>query len=144
MEIPHPQPGLVVRYNFIWSYEKEVERENASKARPCAIVTSVDVTEGRFIVTVAPLTHSHPDPSEEAVEVPPAVKRMLGLDAEPSWIIASELNRFEWPGPDLERIHSKSASIIYGQLPRRLLLVVLNAVLRGIRSGRTKTVWRTE
>ena len=144
MERPRPQPGLVIRYNFIWSYEKEVGRQDARKARPCAIVTSVDAMEGRYIVTVAPLTHSRPDRDEEAVEVPSAVKQMLGLDTDPSWIIANELNRFEWPGPDIEKTHSRSDTISYGRLPKRLLLAVLLAMLRGIRSGSLKVVRRTE
>ena len=35
------------------------------------------------------------------MQVPPKLKRYLGLDDEPSWIYTDQLNIFVWPGPDL-------------------------------------------
>jgi hypothetical protein len=69
-------------------------------------------------VTVLPVTHRRPDRPDEAVEIPVAVKRHLGLDESPSWIIVTEGNDFVWPGYDLRP--RADGSIVYGFLPPRL------------------------
>jgi hypothetical protein len=43
------------------------------------------------------------------------VKRHLGLDDEPSWIITTEVNRFVWPGPDI-RVVEGSDTPLYGAI----------------------------
>jgi hypothetical protein len=56
-----------------------------------------------------------------AVALPAALKRHLGLDPEPSWIIVSEANQFVWPGPDLSPIsRAHPSSFAYGYLPTDL------------------------
>ena len=144
MDIPRPEPGLVIRYGFLWPREAATGNETSRKVRPCAIVTTVNVVEGKTIVTVAPVTHARPAVAEEGVEIPEAVRRMLGLDDEPGWIIPHELNRFAWPGPDVDIISSSGKSMVYGRLPRRLLLLVLNSLIRAVRSGRARVVKRAE
>jgi hypothetical protein len=48
------------------------------------------------------------------------VKRHLGLDDDPSWIVVSEGNEFLWPGYDLRKLpHSDRYD--YGFLPPRFL-----------------------
>jgi hypothetical protein len=59
------------------------------------------VLDDRAIVSVIPITHSPPRDAEDAVEMPPGLKRHLGLDDQPSWIVITELNDFVWPGVDL-------------------------------------------
>lgn len=49
-------------------------------------------TSGRTQLLVAPVTHSEPDRAGDAIEIPPSVKRHLGLDRERSWIVLTELN----------------------------------------------------
>jgi hypothetical protein len=56
------------------------------------------------MVTVAPMTHRPPSDPTRAILLPASVKRHLGLDEEASWIIADEVNRFAWPGPDLRPV----------------------------------------
>jgi hypothetical protein len=69
------------------------------------------------LVTVAPITHNpHRDP-EAAVEIPPAVKRHLGLDDQPSWIVLDDFNVFTWPGFDLRPIPGEKDRYEYGFLP---------------------------
>jgi hypothetical protein len=91
-------------------------REEGIKDRPCAIVLALRDHDDETQVLVVPVTHSPPDNSIVALELPPAVKQHLGLDAERS--ILSESNLFDWPGPDLRRIgdHDDS-SVAYGFLP---------------------------
>ena len=49
------------------------------------------------------------------LELPQAVKKHLGLDAERSWVVLSESNLFDWPGPDLRRIDDRDdGSVAYG------------------------------
>ncbi|MEN2977400.1 hypothetical protein WG924_09565 [Tistrella sp. 25B02-3] len=59
------------------------------------------------------------------MEIPPAVKRHLGLDDQPSWVIMREFNVFTWPGFDLAPIRShvgvnQPPRFHYGHLPPAL------------------------
>jgi hypothetical protein len=56
------------------------------------------------------------------VEIPRAVKRRLGLDASPSWIVTSEFNAFLWPGPDISAAltNAEYESFFHGVLPQHL------------------------
>lgn len=85
---------------------------------------------------VAPITHSRPDDVDAAVELPAAVKRRLGLDENPSWIVTGELNSFVWPGPDLRPIDDvRPARFAYGYLPKRVFDELIEKVRARARSG---------
>ena len=87
----------------------------------CAIVMVVQESEGKApVVTVIPITHSpHPNP-DAAMEIPPAIKRYLGLDDQPSWIVLDDFNVFTWPGYDLRSVPGQKDRYHYGLLPPRL------------------------
>ena len=106
MPLPAPELGLVISYAYLWSSEADEGQEEGLKDRPCALVLSAQDDGGDTVVAVVPVTHSPPRRPEEAVEIPPAVKRRLGLDEARSWIVVSEINRFVWPGPDLRPVSS--------------------------------------
>ncbi len=72
------------------------------------------------------------------------VKRQLGLDDERSWIATIEVNRFQWPGPDLVPVGRRSRSYLFGKLPMPLLRQVVAQLQANIRSGRLRVVKRTE
>jgi len=121
MALPDPVPGLVVRYSFLWSHEARAGSEDGSKDRPCAVLLATTTKEGKQIVTVLPVTHTPPADPRLAVEIPAATKARLGLDHARSWIVLTEANRFQWPGPDLMRVPGKeSDKWAYGLLPRAL------------------------
>ena len=101
MSLPEPVPGLVIRYSYLWRSEYERGQEEGNKDRPCAVILVVTDNEGNHIVTVLPITHTPPSSAASAVEIPYATKQRLGLDAERSWVILTEVNRFIWPRPDL-------------------------------------------
>ena len=122
MPLPDPVPGLVISYAYLWRDQRDQGREEGVKDRPCVVVLAVLQREGERIVTVAPITHTPPRQPGEAVEVPAATKRRLGLDDARSWIVATEVNRFPWPGPDLRPIPGKRGVFAYGTLPRQLML----------------------
>jgi hypothetical protein len=77
-------------------------------------------SHGATMVRVAPVTHSPPDNLAASVELPAAVKRHLGLDDAPSWIILDEVNEFAWPGFDLRPIPGSRDRFAYGFVPPRL------------------------
>ena len=103
--IPEPESGLVISYAYLWHSEASRGRDEGSKYRPAVVVLATqDKPDGGKAVLVAPVTHRPPDDPAMAVEIPPQTKRRLGLDADRSWIVVSEVNRFEWPGPDLRPV----------------------------------------
>jgi hypothetical protein len=117
--LPHPVPGLVIRYSYLWRAEHLKGREEGVKDRPCAIVLVTEEREGDLIVTVLPVTHSPPADSASAMEIPAETKRRLGLDSERSWIVMNEANQFVWPGPDLRpAVSGAPESVAYGLLPQ--------------------------
>lgn len=132
----------MVRYAYLWRDEALRGREEGRKDRPCVVVLSVEDQAGRTVVTVAPVTHAAPAHLDSAVEVPAATRARLGLDGERSWIIASDLNRFIWPGVDLRPIRRGASDYAYGLLPDALYRRVRDRVLALARSGRLAQTWR--
>ncbi|ESQ93592.1 hypothetical protein ABAC460_00555 [Asticcacaulis sp. AC460] len=130
MTFPIPKPGLVIRYGFLWSHEKDAGADEAAKDRPCAIVVAVPKSEDNGIdVVVAAITHASPADPADSIELPPAVCRSLGLDSERHWIRLEELNRFAWPGFDLRPIPGTTARYEYGMLPKPLYEALRQAIL---------------
>ena len=119
MALPKPQPGLVIGYSYLWHHESLQGRVEGTKDRPSAIIVAHKVAQGDIEILAVPITHSEPKNPAEAIEIPKATRRRLGLsDDGRSWIILSELNRFIWPGPDLRQIQSdQEARYDYGLLP---------------------------
>jgi hypothetical protein len=122
MAIPAPQLGLVLSYGYVWHHEHRAGQEEGIKNRPCVIVLSIQhpADGSAVLVRVAPVTHSPPDNPAAAFELPPAVKRHLGLDEERSWVILDEVNEFTWPGFDLRPVPRAPERFAYGFLPPRL------------------------
>jgi hypothetical protein len=75
------------------------------------------------------MTTRPPGRGQQAVEVPEAVRRQLGLTAERSWIIVTEWNRFAWPGYDTRPIRGREPSVSFGFLPARLFRQVRDAIV---------------
>jgi hypothetical protein len=76
--LPKPEPGLVIRYSYLWHDEHRQGREEGVKDRPCAIVAAILSTEdGTTRVLVLPITHSMPTDIHLAVEIPEDVKKRL-------------------------------------------------------------------
>jgi hypothetical protein len=92
--------------------------------------------EGGQRVTVLPVTHTPPSDPALAVEIPHPAKQRLGLDDARSWVVLSEANRFTWPGPHLAMANrGDPASVIYGELPRKLLLQIRDCFIAAIEAG---------
>jgi hypothetical protein len=109
VSLPAPEPGLVIRYSYLWHSEFLSGREDGSKDRPCVIVLTILLPEAdRPRVIVVPMTHTRPLHGDASIEMPTAVKNRLGLDHERSWLILDEHNEFDWPGSDIRRIGDPS------------------------------------
>jgi len=132
--LPEPFPGLVIHYEYLWRHEHLRGLEDGAKRRPCAVVLVVSDRDGRRQVLVAPITHRRPEPPAEGILIPPRVKAQLGLDAEPSWVIVTDLNAFEWPGADLYRVPG-GGGLAYGELPQSLLAAIVEAIREARRRG---------
>ncbi|MGF7146465.1 hypothetical protein FHS96_000074 [Sphingomonas zeicaulis] len=144
MPLPEPVAGLVIRYAFLWSHEAKAGSEEGSKDRPCAVLLATTTRGGRKIVTLLPVTHTPPADERLAVEIPAATKSRLGLDDARPWIVLTEANRFEWPGPDLRPISGDTdAGIAYGLLPARLYDQVRTKWLAAYDAGKAGQIKRT-
>lgn len=112
MGFPQPEAGLVISYSYLWSDEAKAGHVEGRKNRPCAIVLVVQQSEGKApVVTVVPITHSPHSTPDATIEIPPAIKRHLGLDDQPSWIVLDDFNVFTWPGFDLRPSRRPNGSI---------------------------------
>ena len=127
MGIPSPEPGLVLNYAYLWHDEHRAGQEEGRKDRPSVIVFCVTrESDDATIVTVLPITHSAPIDPKSAIEIPPPVKKHLGLDDARSWIVIDEGNEFVWPGYDLRKA-PKTDQYEFGFLPPRFFNKVLAA-----------------
>ncbi len=148
MALPDPKPGLVIRYAFLWCKEAAKGREEGSKDRPCAVVVTTRKDGDRIQIVVAPITHTDPGQASLAVEIPTATKQRLGLDDERSWIVTSELNVFEWPGPDIRPIprqeRSEAQRFAYGYLGPKTLQAMIDGILAQRQRGSLSRVNRDD
>jgi hypothetical protein len=140
--LPAPAPGLVIGYSYLWHDERAAGAEEGRKDRPCAIVLVATDDEGDTVVYVVPVTHS-PLQDAHAVAIPTSVKRRLGLDDTPSWIVTSELNQFVWPGYDLRPIARDRPDVFaWGFLPIELFTAVKRGIAANRAAGRLDAVRR--
>lgn len=145
MDIPKPIPGLVIRYSYLWHWEYLKGRDEGQKDRPCAIIAGYRKDEsGNLRVVVLPITHTAPSALMPALEIPKKVKQMLKLDNDRSWVILTEWNEFNWPGPDVRRLPNKgNDSIAYGVLPPDLFYEIAQAFKTSVIAKRAKPVPRS-
>ena len=127
MSLPPPEPGLVIRYSYLWHHEHLRKLEEGRKDRPAVIMLVLANHDADSSVTVLPITHSEPA-AGTGIEIPTAVKKHLCLDDLRSWVIVSEGNRFVWPGFDLRK-SEHSGEIHYGFLPPKFFNQIRDAVV---------------
>ena len=58
MSLPEPEPGLVIRYSYLWRREQRKGREEGAKDRSCAIVLTAEDHDGEKLVVVLPFGRS--------------------------------------------------------------------------------------
>lgn len=141
MAIPEPSPGLVVRYDYLWSREAAAGRTQG-KDRPSRLIAASDnETKPRFVVLL-PVTHSPPIGDTVAIEIPAKVRQSIGLDDEPSWVVVSEYNVDEWPNAGLSPIPGRPDVFAYGFIPPGLFAAIKARLLELARESKSAAVNR--
>jgi hypothetical protein len=139
--LPEPKPGLVVRYDYLWTHEAAAGRDQG-KDRPTCIVAATDTLARPRYVVVLPITHTPPAGDIVGVEIPPRVKQALGLDDGPSWVIVSEHNIDEWPNGGLSPVPGRRGAFAYGFIPPGLFREIKARFLELARQKKTEAVRR--
>jgi hypothetical protein len=129
LDLALPKPGEVINYSYLWEYEYKDGRDEGVKDRPVAVVLVTQSDDGFDQVHVVPMTTRPPTRGQQAVEVPQAVRRQLGLSGERSWVIVTEWNRFTWPGYDIRPVRGREPSISHGFLPSGLFRQIRDALI---------------
>ena len=116
-----PEPGLVIRYDFLWKDEARTGREEG-KDRPCAVVLATRPQNGQREVVLCLITHTPPRTGETAVEIPYKVARYLKLDSDRMWIKTHEVNRLQWEEGQIPHGVSRARpdAWAFGMLPKAL------------------------
>jgi hypothetical protein len=89
-----------------------------------------------------PITHSPPTGATVGIEIPAKVKKAIGLDDAPSWVIVSEYNIDEWPNAGLSQIPGRPGVFSYGLLPPSLFEKVRARFAELAREKRAESVKR--
>jgi hypothetical protein len=141
-----PVPGSVIHYAYLWSAEHDRGQLEGNKDRPAVVIAVAVVAEdGDTTVMTLAISHTSPATPADAVELPAAVKRQLGLDEVPSWIVTTEANSFRWPGPDIRPVPNREPpSPIYGRIANALLQRIVQSFLDNRRRNRARIVHRTQ
>jgi hypothetical protein len=140
-----PQPTDVLSYVYLWAREAEAGRDEGSKERPVVVVLATRQQPQGVEVLVVPVTTQAPRAGTVAVEIPERVRAHLGLGESRSWIIADELNRFTWPGPDIRPVRGAGElSPFHGKIPGRLYEQLRAKLAEVATTGRLKVTKRTE
>lgn len=138
MALPEPKPGLVFRYDYLWLREAQTGLDQG-KERPACLVAAIDSPGRPRFVVILPITHSRPTGDTVGIEIPPSVRRHLGLDDADSWIIVSEHNVDEWPNGGIAPLPGRQNVFSYGFLPPRLFEKVRERFLELAEAGRAGT-----
>lgn len=141
MALPEPKPGLVIRYDYLWSHEAAASRDQG-KERPACLVAASDSSLRPKFVVILPITHAPPDDDTVGIEIPAKVKQALGLDEAPSWVIVSEYNVDEWPNGGLAPLPGRPDVFSYGFIPPRLFVKVKEKFLELSGQGQSSGVRR--
>lgn len=141
MAIPEAKPGLVIRYDYLWSHEASAGRDQGKDRPACLVAASDSSVRPRFVV-ILPITHSPPDEGTVGIEIPARVLQALGLDDAPSWVIVSEYNVDEWPNGGLAPLPGRPGVFSYGFIPPRLFAQVREKFLELSEQRRSSGVRR--
>ena len=114
MPLPEPKPGLVIRYDCLWTCEAGRDQ---GKERPACLVAAMDTTASPRFVVILPITYVRPNKDTVGVEIPAKVRQALGLDEAPSRVIVSEHNVDEWPNSGLASVPGRPGVFSYGFIP---------------------------
>ncbi len=142
MSAPRPKPGLVVRYEYLWSNQADRGQVEGVKNRPCFVLSVISKNpdlQGQ--VLICPITHTPPERGQPSIEVPAKLQRHLGLnEGERSWVRLSECN-IEPNWPNGLRTTEKG-NLEYGMTPPNFYAKVRDGFTNELRRKKVRTVRR--
>lgn len=141
MALPEPRPGLVIRYDYLWSREAAEGRQQSEDRPACLVTASDSSTTPRFVV-ILPIRHSAPRGDDVGIEIPHQVRRALGLDDAPSWALISDHNVDEWPNAGLTAVPGRPDVWSYGFIPPGLFAQIKARFLELAEQGHNPGVRR--
>lgn len=141
MAFPEPKPGLVVRYDYLWSREAASGRDQGKDRPTCLVAASDSLTRPRYVVLL-PITHAPPSGDTIGIEIPTKVRQAIGLDDERGWIIISEYNVDEWPNAGLSPVPGKPGVFSYGFIPPGLFREIKTKFRELAKHGKSDAVRR--
>jgi hypothetical protein len=138
--IPAPEPGLVIRYDYLWATDASAGQDSG-KVRPACLVVVIDKPGLPLFAGILPITHSPPAAETEGIKIPEPTRRRLGLDDAPCWVKISEYNVERWPPPGLSPVPGRD-SFAYGFLPPKLFAQIKSAFSTALAAAQTTQVHR--
>lgn len=123
MAMPEARPGLVIRYDYLWTREAAVGRREGKDRPACVVAASDSTVKPRFAVILT-VTHSAPTGDTVGVAIPPKVQQAIGLDDAAAWVIVSEHNVDRWPNAGLAEIPGRRGVFHYGFIPPGLFSTI--------------------
>ena len=141
MALPDPKPGLVVRYDYLWTHEAAAGRDQGKTRPTCLIAVTDPATRPRYVVLL-PITHTPPAGDTVGIEIPARVKQALGLDDAPSWVIVSEHNVDEWPNAGISPLAGLPDTFSHGFIPPGLFAQIKSRFLELARAGQSRAIPR--
>ncbi|TAL33754.1 MAG: growth inhibitor PemK [Alphaproteobacteria bacterium] len=124
-QLPEPQAGMVINYEYLWARQNNKGWRRAEKMRPCVILAVVEGNDDKTVY-VSPITHTPPFHPEESIELSAQTNLRLGLDRPGNecvrWLMVNEVNKFTWPGSLVRTVpYSEPRTYVYGVLPECVL-----------------------
>jgi len=146
LSLAPPERGSVIRYAYLWADENARCREEGEKDRPALVLSLTNrEADGHTELLVLAVTHTPSADPDDAVPFPAEIKRRIGLDDLPSWIVTTEANAFVWPGPDIRPIPGRTpTTVLYGRVSDGLLRQVARSFLANRNRQRSRRVRRSE
>jgi hypothetical protein len=139
--LPDPKPGLVIRYDYLWTREAAGGRAQG-KDRPACLVAATEATLTPRFIVILPITHTAPSGGTVGIEIPVKVRQALGLDDARSWVVISDHNVDEWPNAGLAPVPRRPDLFSYGFIPPGLFKQIKSKFLELAERGMTTGVKR--
>jgi len=137
-----PEPGLVIRYDFLWHEDQTQGQIHGRKDRPSAIIVVSETDEsGNSDVYLCPITHSPCRNDETGFEIPLKLAKYLNLDDQRSWVKTHQINVLSWQKDVIPYGVSRANkdSWVFGMMPQRFTEQIIQQVKNNFSRKRLKT-----
>ncbi len=139
---PEPQPGQIIRFDYLWKREEERGAMQGMKDRPCVVLAKTTCEHtGAEAVIVCPITHSPPYEDQECVRISKKDSRQMGLSKSEQWVKTDEANVVPWSDPGI--IRATPTKWLFGRVPKYAFEAIRQSVLDCSKKQRLEMVNRS-